>query len=285
MGTQHKTLCQRWSQLGAFYPFSRNHNTDDGIPQDPVALGPAVVQSARKSLLVRYSLLPYLYTLFWKAHVDGDTVVRPLFFEFPSDVHTYNIDEQFLWGSALMIVPVLEEDKTDVSAYLPAAVWYDFYTLAVVPASGAQHTLPAPLDTIPILIRGGSVIPTQTPNVTTTESRKNDLELLITLDEDCRATGSLYWDDGDSLNTYADRRYNLLNFTLADSQLIGSAVWWGYNDMPALDKVTILGVQKPVKSVFVNQASKPFSYHTINKFLKVENLQIHLNSTFSIHWI
>jgi hypothetical protein len=66
-------------------------------------------------------------------------------------------------------------------------------------------------------------------------------------------------------DTYADRRYNLLDFTLGESQLIGSAIWWGYNDMPALDKVTILGVQKPVKSVFVNQASKPFSYHTINK--------------------
>ena len=66
-------------------------------------------------------------------------------------------------------------------------------------------------------------------------------------------------------DTYLDRRYNLLNFTLAQSQLTGSAVWWGYSDMPVLDSVTILGVEKPVKSVFVNQASKPFSYHTINK--------------------
>jgi len=66
-------------------------------------------------------------------------------------------------------------------------------------------------------------------------------------------------------DTYLDRRYNLLNFALAQSQLTGSAVWWGYSDMPVLDSVTFLGVEKPVKSVFVNQASKPFSYHTINK--------------------
>jgi hypothetical protein len=66
-------------------------------------------------------------------------------------------------------------------------------------------------------------------------------------------------------DTYADRWYNLINFTLAQSQLTGSAVWWGYSDMPVLDEVTILGIQTPVKSVFVNQASKPFSYHTINK--------------------
>jgi lysosomal alpha-glucosidase len=211
--------------------------------------------------------------------------VRPLFFEFPLDVQTYNIDEQFLWGSALMIVPVLEEGKTDVSAYLPDALWYDFYTLASVPARGTHHTLSAPLDTIPLLIQGGSIIPTQTPNTTTTESRTNDFELLVALDMDGHSSGFLYWDDGDSLNTYLDRRYNLLNFTLAQSQLTGSAVWWGYSDMPVLDSVTILGVEKPVKSVFVNQASKPFSYHTINKFLKVASLNIHLNSTFSINWI
>lgn len=64
---------------------------------------------------------------------------------------------------------MLPQDKTEVSAYLPHALWYDFYTLAVVPGSGTQHTLSAPLDTIPLLIRGGSIIPTQAPNMTTTE--------------------------------------------------------------------------------------------------------------------
>jgi len=71
-----------------------------------------VAESARKALLVRYSLLPYLYGLFWEAHVRGATVARPLFFEFPSDAQTLDIDEQFLWGPAIMFVPVLDEVKT-----------------------------------------------------------------------------------------------------------------------------------------------------------------------------
>jgi hypothetical protein len=75
----------------------------------------------------------------------------------------------------------------------------------------------------------------------------------------------IYFKDFIFTDTYADRRYNLLNFTVTDSYLTGSAIWWQYSDMPFLDKVTVLGIQKPVKSVFVNQASKPFSYHTINK--------------------
>jgi len=68
-----------------------------------------------------------------------------------------------------MIFNIFAQGKTDVSAYLPDALWYDFYTLASIPARGTHHTLSAPLDTIPLLIRGGSIIPTQTPNTTTTE--------------------------------------------------------------------------------------------------------------------
>jgi lysosomal alpha-glucosidase len=107
-------LCARWHQLGAFYPFSRNHNSDDDIDQDPAALGPIVIEAAKKALETRYSLLPYLYTLFFRAHIYGDTVARPLFFEFTNDPTSYEIETQFLWGSALMIVPTLYENATSV---------------------------------------------------------------------------------------------------------------------------------------------------------------------------
>ena len=111
-------LCARWHQLGAFYPFSRNHNSDDCIDQDPVSLGPVVVEAAKNALEMRYALLPYLYSLLFRAHTFGDTVVRPLFFEFPNDPKTYEIETQFLWGSALMVLPTLYENATSVRLLL-----------------------------------------------------------------------------------------------------------------------------------------------------------------------
>nr|CAD7395421.1 unnamed protein product [Timema cristinae] len=105
-------LCQRWMELGAFYPFSRNHNGKGQTAQDPASLGDDVAAASKKALLVRYSLLPYLYTLFYKAHTQGETVVRPIFFEFPSEDSTYRIDTAFMWGPGLLIVPVLQEVGT-----------------------------------------------------------------------------------------------------------------------------------------------------------------------------
>ncbi|KAA0195144.1 hypothetical protein HAZT_HAZT008012 [Hyalella azteca] len=139
-GNTTPSLCLRWMQLGAFYPFSRNHNTDTAIDQDPVALGPDVVNASRQALTERYRLLPYLYTLFYRAHVYGDTVARPLFLQFPQDAATYSIETQFLWGDAIMIVPALEEDVTTVEAYLPCgSIWYDWYTGERVASDDSSH--------------------------------------------------------------------------------------------------------------------------------------------------
>ncbi|XP_046402984.1 lysosomal alpha-glucosidase-like isoform X2 [Ischnura elegans] len=305
-------LCSRWSQLGAFYPFSRNHNTDDGIDQDPVSLGPLVVQSARKALLIRYSLLPYLYTLFWRAHAFGDTVARPLFFEFPDDPNTHGIDRQFLWGSGFMIVPVLDEGKTAVDAYIPKGIWYDFYSKEVISSSETGHmvTLPAPADTIPLLVRGGTIIPMQAPNMTTGQTRQNKIELMVAVDNDTTASGVLYWDDDDSLNTWEEGHYSFLTFTLgkgnttpgrrpdsnaelaakqvtgtAEGSVLSGVVTWRGVPVPVnLGAVRVMGVSGPVRGVSANGQSVPFSYDTKSKYLVVENLDLDLNTVFIIMW-
>ncbi|XP_030389756.1 lysosomal alpha-glucosidase isoform X3 [Gopherus evgoodei] len=84
LGDTSEELCVRWTQLGAFYPFMRNHNDHGNKPQEPYAFSPAAQEAMRKALFLRYSLLPYLYTLFHKAHSAGETVARPLFLEAPS---------------------------------------------------------------------------------------------------------------------------------------------------------------------------------------------------------
>ncbi|XP_019482550.1 PREDICTED: sucrase-isomaltase, intestinal-like, partial [Hipposideros armiger] len=144
-------LCRRWMQLGAFYPFARNHNADAYEHQDPAFFGQnsLLVNSSRHYLNIRYTLLPYLYTLFYKAHMFGETVARPFLHEFYADVNSWIEDTQFLWGPALLITPVLKQGskrpwkKQRVDMYLPA-------------------------DKIGLHLRGGYIIPIQQPAVTTT---------------------------------------------------------------------------------------------------------------------
>nr|XP_022907549.1 lysosomal alpha-glucosidase-like [Onthophagus taurus] len=283
-GNTTVSLCNRWVQLGAFYPFSRSHNTDDGIPQDPVSLGPGVTESARKALEIRYSLLPYLYTLFWCANVEGETVARPVFFEYPQDAMTYNIDYMFFWGSAVLIIPVLEENNLSVGIYLPKNIWYDYYTKQRIISTGENKTLAAPLDMIPILIKSGSIIPQQQPNKTTTFSRQSKIELLCAPDINKMANGKLYWDDGDSLNVVEERKYSLLQFQLKTGKLTSEPVWWNEVHPPNLGAVTIMGMFDPVREVMINNVSQRFKYDTIYKYLIIDNLDINFSNAIVITW-
>ncbi|XP_064476914.1 maltase-glucoamylase-like isoform X2 [Ornithodoros turicata] len=122
-------LCTRWMQLGAFYPFSRNHNFIGDPSQDPASFEADIQNIMRDALKVRYSLLPYLYTLFYHAHTRGTPVVRALLNEFPKDEKTYDIDRQFMWGGSLLISPILEEGQKEITYYLPEGRWYDFYSV------------------------------------------------------------------------------------------------------------------------------------------------------------
>ncbi|VDM96215.1 unnamed protein product [Thelazia callipaeda] len=200
-GNTTEELCLRWSQLGAFYPFSRNHNTKGARPQDP-AEWPAVARAARQALLFRYHYLPYLYSLMFECSLNGGTVVRPLFFEFPNDSNTYQLDYQFMWGSAMVFVPVVYEYASTVHGYLPpTALWYSLresdYGMKVCNSS-SEYAAPI-TDMMPVFVRGGYIVPRQKAETTSAASRRNPFELLIAPNSNGEAEGLLYWDDGISV--------------------------------------------------------------------------------------
>jgi len=150
---------------------------------------------------IRYSLLPYTYTLFHKAHQAGETVLRALAWEFPNDPQLAGVDNQFMSGPALLVTPVLAPLATTVRGVFPGVAegtrWYDWYTLGEVEAApGENKTLEAPLLHQPIFIRGGYILPIQKAGNTTKTSRLNPWSLIVALDKEGKAEGSLYFDDG-----------------------------------------------------------------------------------------
>lgn len=160
-GDTTEELCTRWIELGAFYPLARSHNALNALSQELYRWS-VVERAAKAALRVRYQLLPLYYTLFYQAHTFGDTVVRPLLFEYPHDAATLMLDRQFLIGSGVMVSPCLLEGARTVDAYFPAGKWYDWYTHAVVYESdnGEWHTVDAPLEYVNVHIRGGTVLVT-----------------------------------------------------------------------------------------------------------------------------
>ncbi|GAB6023975.1 hypothetical protein CHUAL_008703 [Chamberlinius hualienensis] len=278
-------LCQRWMELGSFYPFSRNHNTDDAIDQDPVALGPEVVNSSVNALTTRYRFLPYLYTLFYRASIDGSTVVRPLFFEFPSDKKTYTIDTQFLWGAGLMILPVLDEDVTVIYPYFPSGIWYLLPSQRNISSVGSTYEVDSPLDTITVALRGGYILPTQAVNQTTTASRRLQFGLVAALNESGEAIGELYWDDGEFIVTDPSGKYNIITFGIHKDTLTSDIKNFKYvEESMILGNVTIHGIKFVPKNITINGDGSPFQFNNITMVLELINIKLDLSKSFTIIW-
>lgn len=202
-GNADMELCTRWMQLSAWFPFYRNHNNRNTIAQEAYRWATAS-ESTRRIMNIRYSLLPYTYTLFHRANVAGETVLRALAWEFPDEEDLKAVETQFMSGSALLVTPVLAPLATTVQGVFPGVgsgtQWYDYYSLQKVNAApGENVTLDAPLLHQPIHVRGGSIIPTQKAGNTTATSRKMPWSILIANDMNGCAAGELYEDDGISL--------------------------------------------------------------------------------------
>jgi alpha-glucosidase len=151
-------LFLRWMQYGTLTPFCRNHSEIGNVDQYAWAFGDVVRDLVRDAITLRYRLLPYIYTAFIAASKTGEPVQRPLVLDYQYDPLVRNLDDQYLFGTDLLVAPVTEPGTTARQVYLPAGDWYDWHSDELIP--GARFVVAAtPMERIPLYARGGAVIP------------------------------------------------------------------------------------------------------------------------------
>lgn len=200
-GDASAELLTRWYQAAAYQPFFREHGHLDTRRKEPFLFADPHRAAMRDALRARYALLPYWYTTFRQGATSGLPAMRPMFLAFPRDAALVAEEDQFLVGDALLVRPVAHEAALVETVRLPAGeLWYDR-------ASGARHAGGAAveydvrslLSGIPVLQRGGTIVPEQRRARRSSQAMTGDpYTLVVALDADGAAAGELYVDDGTS---------------------------------------------------------------------------------------
>ena len=207
----------RWFQFAAFCPSFRAHgrhwhlklpwgwNGGDGGPKETNAFTPApeelnnaqVEPILRKYLELRYRLLPYIYTAARETSDTGLPMMRAMWLQYPDDPVAVARGDQFFWGPELLVAPVVEKGATIRRVYLPKGTWFDFWTAERV-EGGRDIERPVTLDTTPLYVRAGAVIPTGPVKQYVDEPADGPLTLTVYPGAD--GTSSIYEDDGRSFD-------------------------------------------------------------------------------------
>jgi alpha-glucosidase len=191
----------RWMGFGALLPFARGHTAKGNIDKEPWSFGPDAELTCRQAIQRRYRLMPYYYTLFREASVNGLPVARPIFFADPTDPALRSEDDAFLLGADVMVLPKMAPHE-DRAMALPPLPWRRFNLVG----EEANRELPE------LRIRPGAIVPLGPVMEYTAEKPLDPLTLLVALDSKGKAVGTLYEDAGDGY-AYLDGEFLLSTYS------------------------------------------------------------------------
>jgi alpha-glucosidase len=194
-GSPTPELLTRWMELGAFNPIYRNHSAKGTRFREPWVDGAEHEAIRKRYIEIRYRLLPYIYTKMEQTSRTGIPLMRPLFFEFPDQANVALKDQEFMFGDDLLVAPKVWPFTDDYPVTLPAGEWYDFWTGTKI--SAHEVKVNPGLDTLPVFVRAGSLIPEQPVVEDTDETPQGPLLVDVFPGSPCR--GTLYADDGNTL--------------------------------------------------------------------------------------
>ncbi|RMC00523.1 hypothetical protein DUI87_23137 [Hirundo rustica rustica] len=253
IGDPEPELLVRWYQAGAYQPFFRGHSNMESKRREPWLFGEKSTQIIRRAIRERYVLLPYLYTLFYRAHTAAEPVMRSLWIEFPEKMETFDVENEYMLGNALLVHPVTEKEAKTVTVLFPGSeeIWYDFRKFKRMEDAGT-------------------------------------VKIPVTLENAC-AIGELYIDDGHSFQYLHKKQFLYRKFTFHKNVLSSSCVDESgqYHTTCVVERVIILGFGK--QPTFVTTSSKDgkkkevaFAYDTKTSALTLENLALSVDADWEI---
>ena len=208
MGKKDDELYLRWVQLGVFSPVMRLHSTNNEFAgKEPWNYSGPVERIAKDALRLRHKLLPYIYTMNYRTHMDCRAICEPMYYAYPEDESAYNCKNEFFFGTELIVAPITEHTSADtnlasVNVWIPEGRYTDIFTDRIY--SGNQFVkMYRDVETIPVLAKEGAIIPMSANDRTNDCSNPETLEILA-----YRGKGrfTLYEDDGETLS-YKDGKF------------------------------------------------------------------------------
>jgi alpha-D-xyloside xylohydrolase len=193
----YRELFVRWFEYGTFCPIFRLHGTRTTNQNELWSYGPDAQKILTSYDRLRYRLMPYIYSLAWKTTSESYTPMRPLAMDYRTDTRALNIGDQFMLGPALLVNPVTEPGATTRRMYLPNGQWCDFWTgRSAAGAGGTTIEVAAPIDRMPLYVRGGSIIPMGPDIEYATEKPADPIEIRVY--PGANGSFTLYEDENDN---------------------------------------------------------------------------------------
>lgn len=249
----------RWLQYGVFQPVYRPHAQQD-IPPEPVFHDEITQSIVREYIKLRYQLLPYNYSLVYENSLTGMPLMRPMMFEDETNAEFFDIADQYLWGDAFLIKPIVQSKVSKVAVVLPEGYWFDFWNDELY--QGRQQVeIKTELKHLPVLVRAGAFVPMIDPIQSTSLYTSQVLNLHYYDHHSIeQSSGQMYEDDGINPQAIETQQYQILEFGSTKSEKVlelNIAANGNYQGMPKLRKVNLIihNVAKAPKSISFKQSA------------------------------
>ena len=199
-GSRDPELQVRWLQFGAFSPILRMHSTNNRFNgKEPWNYAPEIERMMTEILRLRHRLVPYLYTMNWRCHTQGDLLAEPMYYACPEREEAYRVPNQYRFGSELMVMPITDPQIGELElgkavGWLPEGQYYDFFT-GMRYSGDRMLSVFRPLDAIPVFAKAGAIVPLAGKEEMGTANPR-ELEIVVFAGADGRF--DLYEDDGES---------------------------------------------------------------------------------------